>query len=167
MPPAARRIALLFGSRSVEHGVSVVTARAAWEALRAAGFEVLPVYITQDGDWWLGRDFPDTRPFGTELFTDVARFARGFIAQATEVTLLPKPAGSPRLSSLSGAGRTAEFPFDIAFPAVHGTLGEDGTLQALFELANVPYAGSDVPASAAGMDKTLMKQISRARASTR
>ena len=160
MPPASHRIALFFGSRSVEHGVSVVTARGVWEALKKAGFEVLPVYITQDGAWWLGRDFPETRPYGPELFTDVSRYERAFLAQAAEVTLLPKPvAGGPRLMTLPGAQRLGEFPFDVAFPATHGTMGEDGTLQGLFELADVPYAGSDVPSSAAGMDKTLMKKV--------
>jgi len=159
MPAAARRIALFFGSRSVEHGVSVVTARAVWEALRAAGFEPAPVYIAQDGAWWLGRDFPDTRPYGVELFSDVDRFARAFAAQAIEVTLLPRPtAGGPKLIAVPGAARPAEFPFDVAFLATHGTAGEDGTLQGLFELAAVPYTGSDVAASAAGMDKTLMKR---------
>lgn len=155
-----KRIALFFGSRSVEHGVSVVTARVVWEALHKAGFEVLPVYITQEGAWWLGRDFPDTRPYGLELFTDVSRYERAFAGQATEVTLLPKPSpGGPRLVTLPGAQRQAEFPFDVAFPATHGTFGEDGTLQGLFELASVPYAGADVAASAAGMDKTLMKKV--------
>jgi D-alanine-D-alanine ligase len=160
MPAAAHRIALIFGSRSVEHGVSVVTARGVWEALRAAGYEVLPVYITQEGAWLLGRDFPDTRPFGVELFTDVSRYERAFAAQASEVTLLPRPnAAGPRLVAPPGAARGGEFPFDVAFPATHGTFGEDGTLQGLFELANVPYTGSDVAASAAGMDKTLMKRV--------
>ena len=160
MPPAAPRIALFFGSRSVEHGVSVVTARVVWEALRAASFEVLPVYITQEGVWLLGRDFPDTRPYGVELYADVTRYARAYAVQATEVTLLPRPfADGPRLITPPGAQRAQEFRFDVAFPATHGTFGEDGTLQGLFELAAVPYAGSDVPASALGMDKTLMKRI--------
>ncbi len=158
--PSARRIALIFGSRSVEHGVSVVTAHGVSRALRAADFEVLPVFITQDGAWWLGREFPDTQPYGHELFTDVSRYERAFIQQATEVTLLPRPvAGGPRLVTPPGAQRPAEFPFDVAFVATHGTNGEDGTLQGLFELAAVPYTGSDVPASAAGMDKTLMKKV--------
>jgi D-alanine-D-alanine ligase len=160
MPTSARRVALFFGSRSVEHGVSVVTARAVWEALRKAGFEVLPVYIDQEGAWWLGREFPDTRPYGGELFSSVERYGRAYVAQAAEVTLLPRPArGGPRLVALPGAPRPAEHPFDVAFVACHGTFGEDGTLQGLFELAAVPYTGSDVAASATGMDKTLMKRV--------
>ncbi|MHB8576045.1 MAG: D-alanine--D-alanine ligase family protein [Dehalococcoidia bacterium] len=160
MPPVARRIALFFGSRSVEHGVSVVTAYAVWQALRTAGFEVLPVYITQDGAWQLGRDFPDTRPYGAELFNDVGRYARAFAGQATEVTLLPRPsAAGPRLVTPPGAQRPQEFPFDVAFPATHGTMGEDGTLQGLFELASVPHAGCDVASAALSMDKTLMKRV--------
>jgi len=159
MPPSARRIALIFGSRSVEHGVSVVTANTVRQALQTAGFSVLPVYIAQDGAWWLGKEFLDTRPYGHELFTDVGRYARAFIAQATEVTLLPRPFdGGPRFLALPGA-RAAEFAFDVAFPVTHGTCGEDGALQGLFDLAGVPYAGSDVAASAAGMDKTLMKKV--------
>ena len=155
-----KRIALFFGSRSVEHGVSVVTARAVWEALGKAGFETLPVYISQEGAWRLGRDFLDTRPFGLELFTDVSRYERSFAGQATEVTLLPQPApAGPRLVTPPGAQRPAEFPFDVAFLATHGTFGEDGTLQGLFELASVPYTGSDVAASSAGMDKSLTKKI--------
>jgi D-alanine-D-alanine ligase len=157
---SARRIALFFGSRSVEHGVSVVTAHHVSRALRTADFTVLPVYITQDGAWWLGREFPDTQPYGLELFTDVSRYERAYLQQATEVTLLPRPAaGGPRLVTPPGAQRAGEFPFDVAFLATHGTNGEDGTLQGLFELASVPYTGSDVPASATGMDKTLMKKV--------
>ncbi len=155
----ARRVALVFGSRSVEHGVSVVTARTVWEALRAAGYEALPLYIAQDGAWWLGRDFLETQSYGHELFTNVDRWARAFAGQAMEVTLLPRPlVGGPRLLTAPGS-RHAETPFDVAFLATHGTNGEDGTLQGLFELAGVPYTGADVAASAAGMDKTLMKRI--------
>jgi len=159
MASSARRIALIFGSRSVEHGVSVVTARTVWEALQAAGFASLPVYIDEEGRWWLGRDFPDTKPYGAELFTDVSRFARAFVAQASEVTLLPRPhADGPRLVGLA-TERREETPFDVVFLATHGTNGEDGTLQGLCELAAVPYTGSAVAASAVGMDKTLMKRV--------
>jgi D-alanine-D-alanine ligase len=155
----AQRVLLIFGSRSVEHGVSVVTARTVWEALRAASYETLPLYIAQDGAWWLGRDFSETQPYGQELFTNVDRWARAFTGQAQEVTLLPRPqTGGPRLLTAPGS-RHAEIPFDVAFLATHGTNGEDGTLQGLCELAGVPYTGSDVAASAAGMDKTLMKRI--------
>lgn len=159
MASAARRVVLVYGSRSVEHGVSIVTARAVWEALRAAGFAALPLYIGEDGRWWLGRDFIDTTPYGLELFSDVGRYARAFAAQATEVTLLPRPAsGGPRLTALTGE-RPAETPFDALLLATHGSNGEDGSLQGLCELAGVPYSGSDVAASAAGMDKTLMKMV--------
>ena len=159
MASAARRIVLVFGSRSVEHGVSIVTARAVWEALRAAAFTPLPLYIAQDGRWWLGRDFLDTTPYGLELFNDAERYARAFIAQAQEVTLLPRPVqGGPRLTAL-GPERGGETPFDALLLATHGSNGEDGTLQGLCELAGVPYSGSDVAASAAGMDKTLMKKV--------
>jgi D-alanine-D-alanine ligase len=159
MPASARRVALVFGSRSVEHGVSVVTARTVWEALNAAGFTTLPVYIAEDGRWWLGKDFPAITSYGLELFNDIGRYARAFIAQAAEVTLLPRPsAGGPRLVA-PPPERPSETPFDVLFLATHGSNGEDGTLQSLCELAAVPYTGSDVAASAAGMDKTLMKRV--------
>jgi D-alanine-D-alanine ligase len=159
MASAARRIALVFGSRSVEHGVSIVTARAVWLALRAAEFTPLPLYIAEDGRWWLGRDFLDTTPYGLELFSDAGRYARAFAAQASEVTLLPRPsAGGPKLTALSGE-RPVETPFDALLLATHGSNGEDGSLQGLCELAGVPYSGSDVAASAAGMDKSLMKKV--------
>ena len=132
------KVALLFGGRSGEHEVSVRSAISVAAGL--AGFcDVLPVFIDRDGQWRL-QTGPVPAAVGGEL-----------------VFLAPTPADAGRLRRVADASLAASP--DIYFPVLHGTYGEDGTMQGLFELASVPYVGSGVAASAAGMDKELMKAL--------
>ena len=134
------RIALIFGGRSAEHEVSLASARFVADHLRGERYEVVPVGIDRDGAWVVPDDLD-------------AALAGGLDACGrTPVALLPDPT-RPGLETSDGR----RIPLDFAFPMLHGTYGEDGTIQGLLEMADLPYAGAGVLASAVGMDKELMK----------
>jgi D-alanine-D-alanine ligase len=139
------RLAILYGGRSAEHQVSVVSARSVMEALDPDRFEVVPVAITRTGAWLL----PDRSPL--ELAASDGTLPE-VEAAGTEVTLRPEQQGG----SLTGSGVGG---VDVVFPILHGPFGEDGTVQGLFELADLPYVGSGVLASALAMDKAMAKVV--------
>ncbi|HUY75727.1 MAG TPA: D-alanine--D-alanine ligase family protein [Ktedonobacterales bacterium] len=159
MPTA--RIAMIFGGRSVEHEVSVITAHQAMAALPRDRFTPVPVYIAKSGRWYTGDVLHDLNNFkDLDALTEQARPVV-FSSDTARPGLLYEP--TPQRARLFG-GRAQEQltePIDVAFPLVHGSHGEDGTLQGLFELADLPYVGSGVAASAIGMDKRLTKSILR------
>jgi len=132
------KVALLFGGRSGEHEVSLRSAASVAEGL-AARHEVLPVLVCKAGGW-LQQEGATPRPAGGE-----------------PVFLAASPEDGGRLRRLSDARELARP--DVYFPVLHGTYGEDGTVQGLFELAGVPYVGAGVAASAASMDKAIMKSL--------
>jgi len=142
------RVAVLFGGRSGEHEVSLLSARSVLSVLDPAKYEVTQIGITPDGKWLTGRDALD-------------RFERRETEGLEQVLLAPDP-------SLAGPytlrqGRCVKLTeIDVYFPVLHGTFGEDGTLQGLFELANAAYVGAGVLGSALGMDKGLFKHVMRA-----
>jgi D-alanine-D-alanine ligase len=145
------RVAVLFGSRSVEHEVSIITAVQAMDALDPRRYEPLPILITKEGHWMTG---PDLRRI------DSYRDLSGLLARCKPVYLRPEPFGSRLFMEESGplgSRRTKATVIDVFFPMVHGTMGEDGTLQGLLEMAGVPYVGAGVVGSAVGMDKIVMK----------
>lgn len=153
-------VGVIFGSRSVEHEVSVITAHQAMAAL-SAGHTAVPVYIAKDGRWFTGN-----------ALTQLSRFADvdALLAECTAVTpvvdaarpgLALLPLDAPR-RGLFGRGAGEQQEIELAMPLVHGGFGEDGTLQGLLEMAGVPYTGSDVRASAVAMDKHLAKTVLRA-----
>ncbi|MEZ5100351.1 MAG: D-alanine--D-alanine ligase family protein [Thermoleophilia bacterium] len=132
---SALRIAVLMGGRSSEHDVSLASARSVVEALRGSGHDVLPIEIGRDGRFALPGGQPGELP-------------------AADAASLPVPA----------RGREP-VPFDrvdVVFPVLHGPFGEDGTVQGLLELLDVPYVGAGVAASAIAMDKALFKDAMRA-----
>jgi D-alanine-D-alanine ligase len=136
---AARlQVALLFGGRSGEHEVSLVSAASVAAGL-SARHDVACVLIDKAGRWLL-QEGPEPRPSGGE-----------------PVFLAPVPGDGGRLRCLSDARELARPA--VFFPVLHGTYGEDGTVQGLFELAAVPYVGAGVAASAASMDKGMMKAL--------
>jgi D-alanine-D-alanine ligase len=155
------RLALLYGGRSAEHQVSVVSARSVIEALDPERFEVVPIGITRDGSWML----PDTPP--AELVAPDGGLPE-VDAAGTALALRPDQrsaafaAASPVSGDSGGAlsAPTADNPaIDVVFPILHGPYGEDGTVQGLFELADVPYVGAGVLASALAMDKAMAKVV--------
>lgn len=145
-------VGVIFGSRSVEHEVSIITAQQVMQALRQADHDVVPIYITKSGQWFTGRQLADLKAF------------QDFDPSGLErVTLLPEPGhGLLRHPHKWSLFRRKELVrLDVVFPVLHGTMGEDGTLQGLLELADLPYVGAGVVGSAVGMDKILMKSIFR------
>lgn len=135
-------MALVFGGRSAEHRVSVQSARTVASALADAGFEVLPVAVSQAGRWV------------SEAASRAALVADDEIPHDVESQVSVMASVGQRIGEL---GRVDAF-----FPIVHGTWGEDGTLQGLFEMLDVPYVGTDVTASAVCMDKVLCKGVLQA-----
>jgi D-alanine-D-alanine ligase len=156
----ARRIAVIFGGRSVEHEVSVITAHQGMDALRVAGFDLLPIYVTKAGAWYAGEPLHDLA-----VYRDLGRDF-GALPGAWRVSLSPDR-GVRQLLHHPGAkaglfGRLPMLWADVFFPMIHGSYGEDGTLAGLLELADVPYVGCDVLAASLGMNKAVMKQVARA-----
>jgi D-alanine-D-alanine ligase len=141
------RIGVIFGGRSVEHDVSIVTAHQCMEVL-ASSHEVVPIYVTREGRWLTSDKLFDLEVYRREKWSDVGE----------ECYL---PAGPRSALVVTGRRKSRAVPIDVFVPAVHGTFGEDGTLQGLLDLADVPYTGSKVAASAIGMDKAAMKAAFR------
>jgi D-alanine-D-alanine ligase len=156
------RVGILFGGRSGEHEVSLLSAASILKAIDRKKFDVVPIGITKDGRW-LGAGDAHSLLEGDS--SAVARRLRAGDPEATPgakllhegmpTLMAPEPAGS----ATSSGNRPASAAVDIVFPVLHGTFGEDGTIQGLFELAGIAYVGSGVLGSAAGMDKDVMKRL--------
>lgn len=155
-PNPKPRVAVVFGGRSSEHGISVVTAGAVLRAIDREKYEVLPVGITSDGSWALTADDPERMAIADRQLPSVA----GIADPGTGGVLLPVDPGNREVTVTEpGQVPKALGEVDVVFPVLHGPYGEDGTLQGLLELSGVPYVGAGVLASAVGMDKEYMKRI--------
>ncbi|PNE38768.1 D-alanine--D-alanine ligase family protein [Streptomyces noursei] len=150
------RVAVVFGGRSSEHGISVVTAGAVLAAIDRDKYDVLPIGITPDGRWALTADDPARMAITDRTLPSVADLAEG--GDGT-VVLSADPTSREVVYSEPGAVPKALGEVDVVFPVLHGPYGEDGTLQGLLELSGVPYVGSGVLASAVGQDKDYMKRV--------
>jgi D-alanine-D-alanine ligase len=148
-------VAVLFGGRSVEHDVSVVTGHQIMRAFDSARYEVVPVYITRDGRWYTGEPLLDLNNYPNEVTSHKGVYNTVLSPSTQHHGLIINPV-VPRFHQKNSVKR-----IDVLFPAVHGTHGEDGTLQGLFELADIPYVGCGVLASALANDKSLTKQVLR------
>jgi D-alanine-D-alanine ligase len=168
------RVGILFGGRSGEHEVSLLSAASVLKAIDRTRYEVVPIGITKQGRWLisgdaerlLSGDFPDT---GTLRAGDPQHTApAALLAKGQGVIVPPMPAAEGGrggalvpferdASSISPAHDVLQL--DVVFPVLHGTFGEDGTMQGLFELAGLAYIGSGVLGSATGMDKEVMKRL--------
>lgn len=141
------RVAVLYGGRSAEHDVSILSAANVVKAIDRTRYEIVPVAIDRAGRWWL-TDF------------DNGELPRTAPAHGAEIVLLP--GGRGRLVALSAAGTSTELPpVDVVFPVLHGPFGEDGSVQGYAEVADVAFVGSGVFASAAAMDKDFAKRLLR------
>lgn len=149
-------MAVVFGGRSSEHAISCATAAGVLRAIDRRRYEVLPIGISPTGEWVLAADDPDRWSLAAGYVPEVA--APG-PEDAGHVVL---PLGDQRRDLVvlgsDGAARTLGS-VDVVFPLLHGPFGEDGTLQGMLEMVGVPYVGSGVLASAAGMDKHYMKVV--------
>ncbi|SDM22097.1 D-alanine--D-alanine ligase family protein [Streptomyces wuyuanensis] len=150
------RVAVVFGGRSSEHAISVVTAGAVLRAIDRTKYDVLPIGITADGRWALTADEPDRMAIADRRLPSVAD-----LAESTDggVVLSVDPANREVVYSEPGSVPKALGEVDVVFPMLHGPYGEDGTLQGLLELAGIPYVGAGVLASAVGQDKEYMKRV--------
>jgi D-alanine-D-alanine ligase len=147
------RIGLFFGGRSGEHEVSLASAKSVMENLDKDKFEVVPIGITKEGSWLLGVD--PVRLLAAEQ--DVTPDAN--LEQTTAVTLTGDPTLRRLIPVQGGEPLGSSGSIDVLFPVMHGTYGEDGSLQGLMDMANVPYVGCGVLGSALGMDKEKMKMV--------
>ncbi len=146
------RIGILFGGRSGEHEVSLMSARSVLNVLDPNKYDVTAIGITLEGKWVVGEDVLDM-------------LGKKRSESLQEVTLLPEPGDHTLYArKLNGDGAALEpyATLDVIFPVLHGTFGEDGTLQGLFEMIDIAYVGAGVLGSAVGMDKGLFKDVMRA-----
>ena len=147
------KVAVLFGGRSSEHEISILSALEMVSAMDTTRFEPIPVYITTEGKWFSGEELLD-RAFYKNLTLGLAKL--------TEVSLPPHPGSRGLLvlaESWSGGFEVGErIPVDVYFPVFHGQFGEDGCIQGLFELAEVPYVGCGVMSAAVAMNKYVCKK---------
>lgn len=149
------RVAVLFGGQSSEHEVSLVSARAVIEGLDPEKYEVIPIGISKAGRWLVGSDplaaleasaDPNLLPSSAQRRAPGGRPPSEALSPSMLLPIVNEPLPSGTIPSI-----------DVVFPVLHGPRGEDGTVQGLFELAEVPYVGCGVLASAVGMDKAMMK----------
>ncbi|MGH9433172.1 MAG: D-alanine--D-alanine ligase family protein [Terriglobia bacterium] len=148
------RLGILFGGRSGEHEISLESAASIMKALDPAKYEVVPIGITREGRWLAGSHAIGSGP---------EESMRRVLESGKPVTASVDPAGPQLipLNSLPPSQRAGPAKIDVIFPVLHGTFGEDGTVQGLLELAGIPYVGAGVLGSAAGMDKDVMKKLFR------
>ena len=139
-------VAVIFGGRSGEHEVSLMSARSVLSVLDPARYEVTQVGITHEGTWLTGEDV-------------LGKFEQNKTNELISVLVAPDPSerGLYIMEGISGLKKWTDI--DVYFPVLHGTFGEDGTLQGLFELADVAYVGAGVVGSSVGMDKGLFKDV--------
>lgn len=152
------RVGLIFGGRSGEHEVSLRTTRAIIEACNPKRYEIVPVAIDKHGVWLSPQDSTKMLP------AEAARLITQKVLTANNQrgALIPYAGHTDFFAGDSARKNEGASPkFDVVFPALHGTYGEDGTIQGLLEMANVPYVGCGVLASACGMDKVTMKILFR------
>ncbi len=145
---------MVYGGRSSEHGISVVSAGSVIAALDPDKYEVIPVGITPAGGWVLTDGDPSRM--------HISGRAVPTVEGGSAVVLPPDPTGKGLVAVEPGAGVRAIESVDVVFPVLHGRYGEDGAIQGLFEMAGIPYVGPGVFASAAAMDKEFTKKLLRA-----
>ncbi|RKU26030.1 D-alanine--D-alanine ligase [Candidatus Poribacteria bacterium] len=145
-------VAVIFGGRSPEHEVSIVTAHQLKAALNDK-YEVTLIYITKDGEWLTGDKLHELNTFTNGNLPNISDYDR----VSVEFEKKPTFYNIPKRSGLFN--KKSVLNIDVIFPAIHGVNGEDGTLQGLFELMNIPYVGAGVVGSCIGMDKIIMKSI--------
>lgn len=140
-------VALIFGGKSAEHEVSLRSAKNIADALDKESFVPVLIGISKEGSWYR---FPDTNVFQATKVVDSA------LPPNAEPVALISLQGKPVLYSLKDQSKAS---VDVAFPILHGTMGEDGTIQGLFKMVQLPFVGCGVWSSAAGMDKEVMKRL--------
>ena len=150
-----KKVAVLFGGRSSEHEISIITAIDAIGAIDVLKYEVIPVYISQQGRWYTGKEL---------LQRNFYKGLPGCLESIEEVVLYPTPSIGGLVKRFPKKGLFSKpkeeiIPVDVYLPLFHGQFGEDGCIQGLFEMADVTYCGSNVIASAVAMNKSICKDV--------
>jgi D-alanine-D-alanine ligase len=140
-------VGVIFGGRSAEHEVSLVSASSVINALDKKKYNIIPIGITKDGEWISGKNILNVLKSKLKL------------KNKTKAILLPEPIKKNLLFINDSWSIILRKHLDVIFPILHGTYGEDGTIQGLFELTNIPYVGAGVLGSSVGMDKVITKQL--------
>ena len=161
------RLGVLYGGRSGEHEVSLASAAAVFANLDRTRYEPVPIRIEKDGRWSIAERPPATMSAGEVIEQSRLEAARPpragrevhLVAHPSAETILSIDRSSAALSDDGNRALVTGLNLDVIFPVLHGPFGEDGTIQGLLELANVPYVGAGVLASAVGMDKGMMKVV--------
>jgi D-alanine-D-alanine ligase len=149
------RVGVIFGGRSGEHEVSVRSARAVIDALDPRKYEVVPIAITKEGKWLSPAEATRLLPSETkQLLTD-----KVILEERPPSTFIGDPSSNGLISQSKDDERTPAQRLDVIFPVLHGTYGEDGTIQGWLEMVGMPYVGCGVLASSCGMDKVTMKAL--------
>jgi D-alanine-D-alanine ligase len=156
------RIGVLFGGRSSEHEISLRSALTVMSAMDPELYDIVPIGIGRDGRWYLKSD-------ALKMLKQETPKLRALKRGGTPVSILPHPdsralvraPGRDEGHKLARLDASVSRPLDVVFPVLHGTYGEDGTVQGLLELAGIPYVGAGVLASAVGMDKDMQKRLLR------
>ena len=174
MPPSKKlRVGVLFGGRSGEHEVSLLSAASVLKAIDRVKYEVVPIGISKEGRWLtsgesqklLNGDGAIENPRHLRAGDPESTLGAAVLARGDSVLVPPEPTGQHHSLIPFESGSASQRPahqaidVDVIFPVLHGTFGEDGTIQGLLELAGIPYVGAGVLGSAAGMDKDVMKRL--------
>ncbi len=154
------RVGVIFGGKSGEHEVSLVSAQSIMRAIDKGKYEVVPIGITHEGRWLTGGDPLKALSGGQTSMPQLLETGFALDAERAPAGHPPRPDAERR--ELVPGTQAAGIPdVDVIFPVLHGPFGEDGTVQGLLELADIPYVGAGVMASAVGMDKAVMKDVLR------
>ncbi|MEV4808261.1 D-alanine--D-alanine ligase family protein [Micromonospora avicenniae] len=151
--PGKTRVAVVFGGRSPEHGISCVSAGGVISALDPDQYEVVPVGITRAGQWVLTGGEPDQLVIRARQLPEITADS------GVDLVLRADPTGRGLMVLDQVEGPRALADVDVVFPVLHGAYGEDGTIQGMLEMAGIPYVGANVFASAAAMDKEFTKKL--------
>ena len=162
------RVGVIYGGRSSEHAVSLASAAAVISNLDPDQYEVFPIYIYPDGRWSLAEHPPTSSSAAQVINQSKSRSASASMKVRRTLQLLPHPSDKTLIAIEQKNGNSIPeiidtLTLDVLFPVLHGKHGEDGTLQGLLELANLPYVGAGVFSSAAAMDKTVAKVLFKGR----
>ena len=156
--PRKLRVGIVFGGRSGEHEVSLRSAASVLAAVDKKKYDVVPIGITKTGHWLLADDAQHMLAGGTTV--TATSLAKGRAAHQSALVPTAHPGGTLHVPASAAKEQSEALGVDVLFPVLHGTFGEDGTIQGLFELAGKAYVGSGVLGSAAGMDKDVIDRKS-------
>jgi D-alanine-D-alanine ligase len=145
------RVAIIFGGKSAEHEISIISAKNVIDAIDKEKYEPIPIGIDKDGSWYLNEQ--------SKFILESSNPKLAKINKANDRIALVPANNSNELISITSNKNKGKI--DVAFPLLHGTYGEDGSIQGLLRMANVPYVGADVLGSAVGMDKDVLKRLLR------